>query len=314
MSGWYESLAEEDFSRARTRELLSRVAGLLDPGRERLLSFEDVVAVLKPGSETYVGMKAVPVELIVGSEGRYRDFNRHFLPRREFLRSRWVSVDLAHYQDVPLPAVRLYEIGGLYFVRDGNHRVSVARMRGQGAIDAEVTSLDAEVSLRPGMTLDELKSEVLSYEKRRFYEHTRFGALTGDQSLDFTSPGRYDVIVEHILVHKYYVNQSMTGEIGFDQALFSWHENVYRPIILAIEEEGLLSRFPGRKPSDLYVFIVQHWDELKHKYGLEFPLSEAARDYGQRFGKGFGARLRDRIARLWRRFVGLLKEEAKRRP
>ncbi|HTX74002.1 MAG TPA: transcriptional regulator, partial [Rectinemataceae bacterium] len=125
MSGWYESLAEDDFSRARTRELLARMAAMLDPERGRLLSFEEVVAILKPGSETYVGMRAVALDLVVGSEGRYRDFNRHFLPRKEFLRSRWVRVDLAHYQDVPLPPVRLYEIGGLYFVRDGNHRVSV---------------------------------------------------------------------------------------------------------------------------------------------------------------------------------------------
>ena len=108
-----------DFSRARTRELLSRMAGLLDPGRERLLSFEDVIAVLRPGTETYMGMKAVPVDLIVGSEGRYRDFNRHFLPRREFLRSRWVRVDLAHYQDVALPPVQALRDRGLVFVRDG---------------------------------------------------------------------------------------------------------------------------------------------------------------------------------------------------
>jgi len=308
MSGWYESLAEEDFSRARTRELLSRMARLLDPERGRLLSFEEVVAILKPGSETYVGMQAVPLDLVVGSEGRYRDFNRHFLPRREFLRSRWVRVDLAHYQDIPLPPVRLYEIGGLYFVRDGNHRVSVARMRGQGAIDAEVTSLNAEVSLRPGMTLDELKHELLAYEKRRFYEQTEFGALTGNKHLDFTSPGRYDVIIEHILVHKYYLNQSMTGELDFGDALFSWHENVYRPIVLAIEEEGLLGRFPGRTPSDLYVFIVQHWDELKRKYGLAFPLSEAARDYGQRYGLGPAARLRNWLARRWLAVRGRVQE------
>ena len=87
-------------------------------------------------------MEAVNVDRIVGSEGRYRDFNRHFLPRREFLQSRWVSIDMAHYNDVSLPPVRVYEIGGVYFVRDGNHRVSVARMRGQTMIDAEVTRLD----------------------------------------------------------------------------------------------------------------------------------------------------------------------------
>jgi hypothetical protein len=301
LSGWYESMAEEDFARARTRELLARIAGLLDPARDRLLSLEDVVAILKPSSEVYVGMKAVPVDHIVGSEGRYRDFNRHFLPRREHLRSRWVRVDMAHYQEVTLPAVRLYEIGGLYFVRDGNHRVSVAYLRGQQSIDAEVISLDASIELKPGMTLEELKKEVLAYEKRSFYERLDYGRLTGDENLDFTSPGRYDEILEHVLTHKYYLNLDFAGEIDFAEALWSWHENVYRPIILAIEEEGLLTRFPDRTPSDLYVFIVKHWDELKRKFGIGYALADAARDYGRQFGTSPSSRLFDQITGFMRR-------------
>lgn len=297
MSDWYANQAEDDFAKARTRELLSRIADLLDPERGRLLPLEEVLAIMKPGSETYVGMKAVNVDLIVGSEGRYRDFNRHFLPRREHLRSRWVRVDMAHYQEVPLPAIRLYEIGGLYFVRDGNHRVSVARMRGQASIDAEVTSLDAIVPLSPGMTLDALKREVLAYEKRRFYEKTDFGKLTGDENLSFSTPGRYDEILEHILVHKYFLNQDMSRELSFAEAVWSWHENVYRPVVMAIEEEGLLSRFPGRTASDLYVFIVKYWDELKRKYGLSYPIGEAARDFGTRFGKSQAVRFREAVAR-----------------
>ena len=298
MSDWYENMASEDFSRARTRELLSRVSGLLVPDRGKLLSLDEVKAVLKPGAETYEGLKAVPLDLIVGSEGRYRDFNSHFLPRADHLKSRWVRVDLAHYADVPLPPVRLYEIGGVYFVRDGNHRVSVAKLRGQAAIDAEVSSLDAEVRLRPGMTLEDLKRSLLGYEKRRFYEKTDFGKLTGDEELDFTSPGRYDEVLEHILVHKYFVNQSLPREISFDEALFSWYENVYRPLAYVIEDLGLLSRFPGRTVSDLYVYIVKHWDELKRKYGLSYPVAEAARDYGERFGKPRAARIREGLAAL----------------
>ena len=292
MSGWFESMAEEDFARARTRALLSHISGLLDPERDSLLPFEDVVAILKPGAQTYVGMDAVAVDRIVGSEGRYRDFNRHFLPRREFLRSRWISIDMAHYKDVPLPPVRIYEVGGVYFVRDGNHRVSVARMRGQTMIDAEVTRLDTVVDLKPGMTLEDLKRAVILYEKKQFYDKTRFGEITGDQGLDFTSPGRYDELLEHVLVHKYYLNQNQDGELSFDDALWSWHENVFRPVVTAIQEEGLLSRFPRRTASDLYMFLVQHWDELKRKYGLLFPLGEAARDYGERFGTSPLSRLR----------------------
>ena len=207
--------------------------------------------------------------------------------------------------------MRLYEIGGLFFVRDGNHRVSVARSRGQASIDAEVTSLDAEIPIKPGMTLEGIKREVLDYEKRRFYERTGFGSATGDENLDFTSPGRYDEVLEHILVHKYLVNQSLSREMSLTEAIWSWYENVYRPIVLAIEEEGLLSRFPGRTASDLYVFIVKHWDELKRKYGLEYPIAEAARDYGERYGTSPTGRAIGRVEAalraLWKGFVDRLR-------
>jgi hypothetical protein len=306
LSNWYENLATEDFSRARTREFLSRVGGLLDPnkGRDSLLSLDEVKSILRPGGETYEGLKAVPLELIVGSEGRYRDFNRHFLPRHDYMRSRWVRVDLAHYTDVPLPPVRLYEIGGVYFVRDGNHRVSVAKMKGQYSLDAEVSSLDAEVRIKPGMTMEELKHEVVGYEKRKFYDSTNFGKLTGDDSLEFTSPGRYEEILEHILVHKYFINQKRTGEIPFEEALYSWYENVYRPIVASIEELGLLSRFPGRTASDLYVYIVKYWDELKKKYGLSYPVSDAAKGFSELYGQERHPKIKAFMRKLSRREDG----------
>lgn len=312
MAGWFENMAEDDFARARTRALLSRIGRLLDPERDKLLPFEDVKAILKPGGETYVGMDAVPVDSIVGSEGRYRDFNRHFLPRREFLRSRWISIDMAHYNDVPLPPVRIYEVCGVYFVRDGNHRVSVARMRGQTMIDAEVTKLDTVVDIKPGMTLDDLRREVVAYEKKGFYEKTNYSLLTGDDHLDFTSPGRYDQIVEHVLVHKYYLNQNVPDEISFADALWSWHENVYKPVVDAIEEEGLLSRFPERTASDLYMFIVQHWDELKHKYGLGYSLGEAARDYSKLYGSSPFSRIKTKAAAGIARLLELISGKAKK--
>lgn len=284
MSDWYKNMASEDFSRARTKEFLQRISGLLDPNRDNLLSLEEVRSILKPGGEVYKGLQTVPLELIVGSEGRYRDFNRHFLPRRDYLKTRWVNVDLAHYTDVPLPPIRLYEIGGVYFVRDGNHRVSVARLRGQAHIDAEVSSLDAELRLRPGMTMAELRQEVVSWEKRNFYEKTAFGRITGDDNLDFSSAGRYEEILEHILVHKYFVNQKRSGEIAFEVALHSWYETVYHPIVEAIEELDLPSRFPGRTSGDLYVFIVKYWDDLKRKYGLSYSLADAAKGFGDEYG------------------------------
>ncbi|MDR2552569.1 MAG: transcriptional regulator [Treponema sp.] len=275
--------AAEDFSKARTREIFSRIMHIMDAGRDRLLSLADVKELLRPRGESYRGMQAVPVNLIVGSEGRYHDFNKYFLPRSDHLRSRWERVDEARLSDITLPPIQLYEIGGVYFVRDGNHRVSVARTQNIEMIDAEVTSLSTGLRLSPSMTIDELRGTLLEYEKKTFYEKTKFGELTGCKDLDFTVPGRYDLIYDHILGHKYFLNLHRTGEVPFSDALVSWYTKVYDPIISIIREEKIYSLFPRRTAGDLYVWMVKHWDLLKKKYG-HYALSDAIHDFTTRYG------------------------------
>ncbi len=285
MSENFATQASEDFNKARLKATMIRIASFLTADKDRLLSFNDVKDILKPKNQMYLGMRTVPIDLIVGSEGRYRDFNKYFLPRSEYLRSRWERVDQAHLKDIILPPIQLYEIGGVYFVRDGNHRVSVARSQGTMAIDADVTSLSSDVRLQPGMTTEELRRAVIGFEKETFYENTNFGWLTGDHELDFTAPGRYDVVYNHILVHKYYISERARDEVPFHEALVSWYEQVYRPIIDIINSERLFDHFPGRTPSDLYVWIVKHWDFLKRKYGVHFSIADAARDFTQKYGE-----------------------------
>jgi hypothetical protein len=154
--GW----AERDFEKARARARSSVLLSLLKPGKDDLLSFEDVRRIVAPTGECYIGCRTVPVAQIVGSEGRARDFNSSFCPRREFMRERWVRVDAAYYEEKALPAVKLLEIGGLYFVRDGNHRVSVARAHGVAFVDAEVTRLRAKVALHSPAAIDSLRERV----------------------------------------------------------------------------------------------------------------------------------------------------------
>jgi hypothetical protein len=285
MSDIHKLQAADDFSKARGKAILSRIQHFLNTDKDRLLSFNDVKDILKPKNQTYRGMKVVPINLIVGSEGRYRDFNKYFLPASDHLRSRWERVDEARLRDITLPPIQLYEIGGVYFVRDGNHRVSVAKAQGIENIDAEVISLSSEISISPSMTTDELREALVDYEKKHFYEKTSFGDLTECTDLDFSMPGRYDVIYNHILVHKYYLNQNISQEIPFSDALVSWYHNVYDPIVQIIKEERRSLNFPGRTPSDLYVWIVKHWDSLKKKYGLHYSVSDAARDFSQKYGK-----------------------------
>ncbi|MDR0322969.1 MAG: transcriptional regulator [Treponema sp.] len=279
--------AYTDFSRAKNRAIFSQIQNFMNPDRNKLLSFHDVKDILKPKNEVYMGNQTVPINLIAGSEGRYHDFNKYFLPKKDHLRSRWQRVDEAHIKDIVLPPITLYEIGGVYFVRDGNHRVSVAKTQKVEFIDAEVISLTTEINMKPSMTVDELKEEVIKYEKNIFYEKTDFDSLTNYRELNFSSPGRYDVIYNHILVHKYYLNEGMKEEIPFSDALVSWFNNVYNPVITIIREQWLLAEFPGRTEADLYVWIIKHWDFLKKKIG-SYSLAEAAGDFSKKYGKRQG--------------------------
>ena len=302
--------AREDFNRARTRQKLSRILNILTPERQELLSLQDVRELLKPKGESYVGMRVVPIDQIVGSEGRYRDFDHTFLPRHEYIRNRWENVDRAHLKDVILPPIKLYEIGSVYFVRDGNHRVSVARSQGVMAIDAEVISLSSEISIQPGMTRQDLKREVIEYERRNAFENSELGKIVHPDELNFTATGRYEEILKHIQVHKYFMNLNRKDEIPFIEAGKSWYNELFRPIIDLIKEENLLSRFPGRTDADLYMWLVKHWDDLKRKYGNNFPLKEAVLDFAEKYGRS----VRRRIGEFFTAFFGPFGRILRKRP
>ena len=271
--------AHEDFVKARNKAWVNDLQNLMNPDKKKLLSFNDVKKILKPQNEVYAGLKVVPIKKIVGSEGRYNDFDNHFLPRSNELKQRWMNVDEAHLSDVVLPPIQLYELGGLYFVRDGNHRVSVAKAQGVEFIDAEVTSLQSEIQLPATVQQNTLLEAVITYEKRVFYSETHFGDLTDCWDLDFTATGRYDVIYNHILVHKYFINEQQSSEIAFTDALVSWYTTVYLPVITVIEKYRLLADFKNRTKSDIYVWVVKHWDRLKQKNGNDYSLDAATQDF-----------------------------------
>lgn len=277
--------AQSDFNKARTKEFVSRVLNILKPQKNRLLNFHEIKSLLRPQGEIYRGMQVVDLENIIGSEGRYRDFNAAFLPKSDHTRTRWESVDKAHIQDVILPPIKLYKVGNYYFVRDGNHRVSVARMQGVMAIDAEVTELKTQYKLDGQQTREELATRLVGYEREKFVEQTQLDQVIPMEHLEFTDAGRFDEIVQHIEGHKYYINQDMDEEISFSDAALSWYYNVFLPIIQQIQADGVMARFPGRTKADLYLWIVKHWDELKRQYGNKISLKDATRDYSHRQGR-----------------------------
>lgn len=289
--------AESDFARARNKALFNEIQHLLTPEEAAMISLKAVRNLIKTQSETYIGMKVIPISKIVGSEGRYKDFDNQFFPKRSIIRERWEHVDEAVIKDIVLPPIKVYELGGLYFVRDGNHRVSVAKAKGVEFIDAEVVSLQTEIKLSPARTLDGMMKQIIAYEKRNFYFETNFGDITDYWVLDFSTAGQYDIIYNHILTHKYFINQNQKEEIPIEDAILSWFNNVYLPVVTTIQKYKIMKYFKKNTVSDLYVWIIKYYDELKKKFGDGLPLDQIVYDIKKEKKFSIISRIRNFIKR-----------------
>jgi hypothetical protein len=143
-----EEQVDKDFVRARHWALAGRVAAFFRGEGWDLLSFDEVRRMERAAGGLRLGRKDVEVAKIVGSVGRYRQFDRGFMPKKASLQGKWKRVDRAFVRGEELPPVSLYKIGDSYFVQDGNHRVSVARYQGVEMIDAEVVEFLTPASAR----------------------------------------------------------------------------------------------------------------------------------------------------------------------
>jgi hypothetical protein len=163
----YMDIAEQvdvDFTRAMRRSFVHRVGARLCRKPSSLApSFEDAARSMGARNKMWLGRKVVPVDKVVGSVGRFRDFDGEFLPTRRSIEQRWKRVDRAFQYGVDLPPVVLYKLGEHYYVLDGNHRISVARFQGVRWIEAEVTRLyvgkSSATSIDPSAVAVDRKTE-----------------------------------------------------------------------------------------------------------------------------------------------------------
>jgi hypothetical protein len=273
-----EQRAVQDFEWALAKGFWRRVLNWVTGSTNKLLPFDEVRQRLEVLGQHYVGMRQVPIDQIVGSTGRYLDFDRAFLPLQGRTRDRWISIDKAHYQDVILPPVELFKVGEVYFVKDGNHRVSVARERGQAFIDAYIIEIDVPVPVTPDTSLDEL---ALNQERYNFLKETHLDELRPDSSFETTVNGQFQRLLEHISVHRWYLGEQSQAAVELPEAAASWYDLVYLPVVEMIRVQNLLRSFPGYTETDLYLWVVTYQGYLRDAYqdeaGLE-PMPETGAD------------------------------------
>jgi hypothetical protein len=272
---FYESAARERYNRNVRKAQMQDLLGLITGTNTNLVNFEELAKRLRIRQEVGRRLEQVPVEKIVGSLGRYHDFTREFLPRARVNSDRWARLDAALNALESIPPVELYKIGEVYFVQDGNHRVSVARANRIDVLEAYVTELASPILL----TLSDFERErwIIKMEYVDFLHETRLDVLRPGADLLLTVPGQYPIILNHINVHGYLQNmeldrQGATHRLGPSDIVMSWYDTIYVPVVEAIRRYNLLHEFPDRTESDLYLWITKHREKLSEGFGLG-PLS-----------------------------------------
>lgn len=290
-----------DFQRARRRANLEQIMARMTGKSADLLSYDDVREKLRARGGASRGLHDIPLDAIVGSVGRYNDFSRSFLPRQTVDAKRWAGVGLAMTGNMGLPPIEVYKIGDVYFVLDGNHRVSIARDMGATHIEAYVTEVYTKVPLRAGDSPDDL---ILKFRYAEFLERTKLDELRPGADLSTTAPGQYRVLDEHIHVHQYYMGIDWGRDISYTEAVTHWYDEVYLPVIDSIRQQDILREFPDRTETDLYIWIMEHREALAEELGWRVDTEDAVADLVAREGTS-PARVLSRIRKRFLQAVAL---------
>jgi len=288
MSQQFNEQTENDFSRVRLKAFWREITALVLRRPNELISFDQVKRSLKTFGENYRGVQTVRLDQIIGTATlRYNDFDRAFLPAHGGNKSRWRKIDELYYEDVDLPPVQLYQVGAAYFVRDGHHRISVAREKGQQFIDAEVIQVKTRVPVAPDLLASDLN---IVGEYSDFIEKTRVDKLRPDQSIRFSEPGGYARLIEHIAVHRYFLGEERKEKIPWSDAVASWYDHLYLPVITTIRAHNILKDFPHRTEADLYLWMTDHHYYL-HEQNENVGLEDAAVDFAEHYSERLDKRL-----------------------
>ena len=298
----FQFQSESDFNRAHVKAFWREIIAMASRRSNELVSFEVVRRSLKIFGESYRGVQPVLVDHIVGSATlRYHDFDRAFLPTQARTKSRWKRVDEAYYDDVELPPVKLYQVGEVYFVRDGHHRVSVAREKGQIFIDAEVIEMKTAVPL----TLGDVNADTVEIAgiHAEFMGKTRLDEVRPGNAIRFTEAGGYVRLIEHIAVHRYFLGIEKKKPARWRDAVVSWFDNLYTPIVQAIRAHKVLRDFPHRTETDLYLWIMDHHYFLR-EHDENVALEDAVLDFAEHYSQRLDKRLFRSVRQVVTNFVG----------
>ena len=223
---------------------------------DRVQSFNDDQRQEEAFDTVNRGIRRVPLKQIVGSVGRYKDFDSQFKPRQHLATERYQKIKDALREGRSLPPVKLYQIKNKFYALDGNHRIAAAK---------ELHHDDIRASIVEFIPSRKTLENVIYQQRARFSETTGL-----PYAITLTELGQYERLVDQIAHHREFLQQSGSGDISFAAAASDWYETIYKPLVAIIRKGNLLRLFPKRTLDDLYAYISYHqWEQGKvRKYGI----------------------------------------------
>ena len=240
-TGFPAADAQTDFLRARRERSLSRLAGAMrrGPGDVNvILPFEEVVAALGRTGERSIGLQVIGLDSIVGTVDRTADFDRRFRPTTVRVRGRWERIAQAMRRGESMPPISVFRIGDLHFVRDGHHRVSVARALGRRDIDAYVTVVSTRVPLSSGMRLGDLP---LKGHERLFRERVPLEPAAAAR-IHLSDAWAYGKLAEGVEAWGFRLMQDRGDLLDRAQIASLWFAHEYEPVLAMLHEAGMIGR------------------------------------------------------------------------
>ena len=265
-TGFTDQDVQSDFSRARRRSAVSRLSRRLrrEPGDiDVVLPFEEVVAALGRRGERHLGLRTIPLDSIVGSVDRPRDFDRRFRPTSGRVRRRWEGIAAAMRRGEAMPPIEVYAIGDFHFVKDGHHRVSVARAMGNEVIEADVTEVITDVGPGEEIRLEDLP---LKSHERLFFERVPLPA-EARRRIELSRGADYAKLAEAVEAWGMRVSQSRQAFMTRQQVAAEWLTEDYEPVVAALREADLIGTTTEteayvRITALRYMLLRTHeWDE-----------------------------------------------------
>jgi ParB/Sulfiredoxin domain len=244
------------------------------PKRRRgsdLLELDEVERRLRPFARRYVGVRTIPLDHVVGTDGKASAFTREFAPRHAFTRERLRSLADA-FPEGGFPPIVAVKLGETYFVIDGHHRVALTRRNGGTAIDADVTELVARAPLPPGADMVEV---VLRELERIFLEDSGLFEARPGVRLAASRPAIYLELLENLQVHGYHLMRERERVLGNAEIASDWYDRIYAPLMRAVERDRLGKDLRETPDADLFLLLHRRRREEFPSCGCP-PLEETA--------------------------------------